>query len=97
MAAKKSEKKIAEKKARKSPQGGKSRGKRKLTNEQVLDIVSQHSAGKAEGQTRVTMKALAAQFGVATPTVSAILNGRTYVWLTGIGAAPVSEDLAEAA
>ncbi len=91
MAAKKSEKKIAEKRARKAPQGGKSRGKRKLTDAQVLDIVSQHRAGG------VTMKALAAQFSVATPTISAILNGRTYVWLTGIGATPAAEDLAEAA
>jgi hypothetical protein len=67
-----------------APKGGKSRGKRKLTNEQVLAIVARVAAGEKAAH-------LAKEYGVSHPSVSAILNGRTYVWLTGIGvSAPVS-------
>jgi predicted DNA binding protein len=72
---------------RKASKGGKSRGKRKLTDAQVLAIVAAYQAGG------ITMTALAAEYGVSAPTVSSIVNGRTYVWLTRIGL----EALAEAA
>ena len=62
----------------KAPKGGKSRGARKLTNEQVLSIVSAHGSG-------VKMAELARIHGVSNGTISAIVKGRTYVWLTGIG------------
>lgn len=74
--------------ARKASKGGKSRGKRKLTDAQVVAIVAAYQAGG------VTMTALAVEHGVSTPTVSAIVNGRTYTWLTGIGA---KVEIAEAA
>lgn len=78
-----------EKKLRKPAAGGKSRGKRKLTDDQVLAIVAAYKAGG------VTMTNLGKQFEVAAPTISSIVNGRTYGWLTGIGlAAPA---VAEAA
>jgi uncharacterized membrane protein len=89
MARKKNPEAVAEKKARKAPAGGKSRGKRKLTDAQVLDIV-RLSAG---GMTQVN---LAKDFGVSTPTISSIVRGRTYGWLTGIAVA-ASVELAEAA
>lgn len=68
-----------EKKVRKPAAGGKSRGKRKLTDEQVLAIVAAYKAGG------VTMTNLGKQFEVAAPTISSIVNGRTYGWLTKIG------------
>lgn len=68
----------------------KSRGKRKLADEQVAYIASAYK-GRGKGP---TMAALAAEYGIATGTVSAILKGRTYAWLTGIG---VEAPLAQAA
>ncbi len=56
----------------------KSRGKRKLTDAQVLDIVKRYTEGVKRG-------ALATAYGVAHGTVTAIVNGKTYSWLTGIG------------
>jgi len=79
-----------EKIARKPARGGKSRGKRKLTDDQVLAIVAAYRAGG------VTMTSLAKQFEVATPTISSIVNGRTYVWLTKIGLAAPAEVAAAA-
>lgn len=64
---------------RKAAKGGKSRGKRKLTDDQVFAIVAAYQAGG------VTMTNLGKQFEVSAPTVSSIVNGRTYVWLTKIG------------
>jgi hypothetical protein len=61
------------------PKGMPSRGRRKLTDEQVLAIVSRYRAGG------VTQKDLATDNGVSQVNISAILNGRTYVWLTRIG------------
>jgi len=79
-----------EKKVRKPSKGGKSRGKRKLTDDQVLAIVAIYNGGG------VTMKSLGIQFEVATPTISSIVNGRTYAWLTKIGL-PAPAEIAEAA
>lgn len=90
MARKKSVETSGEKKVRKVAKGGKSRGKRKLTDDQVLAIVAAYSAGG------VTMTNLAKQFEVSAPTVSSIVGGRTYVWLTKIGLAAPAE-VAEAA
>lgn len=70
--------------------GIKSRGKRKLTDAQVLSIVAKYGVGD------VTMKTLAAENSVTTATISAIIHGRTYIWLTGIGRAQ-TEDLQQAA
>ena len=61
------------------PKGDKSRGKRKLTDAQVLAIVSRYNSNEKQAH-------LAKEYGVTSPTVSAIVHGRTYVWLTGIGA-----------
>ncbi len=73
--------------------GGKSRGKRKLTNAQVLEIVARSGNGEKPSK-------LAKEYGVSHPSISAILKGRTYVWLTKIGA-PVeiteTAEMAEAA
>jgi hypothetical protein len=60
---------------------GKSRGKRKLVDEQVMAIVSLY---KGRGKGNPTMKDIAAQFSVSIGTISAIVAGRTYAWLTGI-------------
>ena len=79
-----------EKKVRKPAQGGKSRGKRKLTDDQVLAIVAAYNAGG------VTMTNLGKQFEVSAPTISSIVNGRTYAWLTKISPAAPAE-IAEAA
>jgi hypothetical protein len=58
---------------------GKSRGKRVLNDEQVLDIFKTY-------QPRVvTMKMLAEKFKVSVSTIQAITTGRTYKWLTGLG------------
>lgn len=65
--------------ARKPAKGGKSRGKRKLTDEQVLAIVTTYTAGG------ITMTNLAKLYEISAPTVSSIVNGRTYSWLTRIG------------
>lgn len=62
----------------KAPKGGKSRGARKLTDAQVLSIVGAFNSG-------VTMAQLARDNTVSHGTISAIVKGRTYVWLTGIG------------
>lgn len=88
MARKKNAENGEAKQHRKASKGGKSRGKRKLTDAQVVAIVSAYQAGGN------TMTKLAAEYGVSPPTVSAIVNGRTYVWLTGIGA---KIEIAEAA
>lgn len=56
----------------------KSRGVRKLDDSQVLDIVARWTKGAKQSH-------LAKEYGVANPTISAIVHGRTYVWLTGIG------------
>lgn len=56
-----------------------SRGKRKLNNDQVFAIV------KAYAAPGVTMKMVAAQFDISVGTVQAIVSGKTYKWLTGIG------------
>jgi hypothetical protein len=64
----------------------KSRGKRKLSDDQVLAIVSAY-LGRGKGP---TMKAIAEDYDVTVGTVSAILRGRTYVWLTNIGFAPLA-------
>lgn len=88
MARKKNAENGEAKQPRKASKGGKSRGKRKLTDAQVVAIVSAYQAGGN------TMTKLAAEYGVSAPTVSAIVNGRTYVWLTGIGA---KIEIAEAA
>lgn len=60
---------------------GKSRGKRKLTNDQVLAVVGLY---KGRGKGNPTMREVAAQFSVSIGTISAIIAGRTYTWLTGI-------------
>lgn len=65
-----------------------SRGRRVLSDEQVLALVAKY-------QPRVvTLKMLAAEYGISIGSVHAIIKGRSYAWLTGIGAAPA---LAEAA
>jgi ribosomal protein S25 len=65
-----------------------SRGRRKLVDEQVLALVSEYKPRV------VTLKMLAAKYNISVGSVHAIIKGRSYAWLTGIGAAPV---LAEAA
>jgi len=87
MARKKSVETSGEKKVRKVAKGGKSRGKRKLTDDQVLAIVAAYGGGN-NGK---TMAAIAAEYGVANPTISSIVNGRTYSWLTKIGLEPLAE------
>lgn len=62
-----------------APSVAKSRGKRKLTDEQVIDIVTRYQAGAKQAH-------LAKEHGVTSPTISSIVHGRTYVWLTGISA-----------
>lgn len=62
----------------------KSRGKRKLLDQQVLDIVSARATG-------AKMTKLAADFAVSVSTISSIINGRTYAWLTKIGLAGDAE------
>lgn len=83
---------VKAKKPRSTPKGGKSRGKRVLSNEQVLAIVAGFNAG-------AKMSVLARENSVTHPTVSAIIKGRTYVWLTGIGQpaapAPVEAEVRE--
>lgn len=59
----------------------KSRGKRKLTDAQVREIVASRNAN-------TKMVEIAAHFAVTVSTISSIVNGRTYAWLTGIGVAP---------
>jgi hypothetical protein len=61
------------------PKGLPSRGKRKLTDAQVLAIVHRYRAGG------ISQKQLGADFGVSQVNISAIVNGRSYVWLTRIG------------
>ena len=56
----------------------KSRGVRKLSDAQVLDIVARWRNGAKQSH-------LAKEYGVANPSIAAIVHGRTYVWLTGIG------------
>lgn len=90
MARKKNAENGEAKQPRKASKGGKSRGKRKLTDSQVLAIVAAYNSGDKSN----TMTKLATEYGVSPPTVSAIVNGRTYVWLTGIGA---KIEIAEAA
>lgn len=65
-----------------------SRGKRKLTDEQVLELVASYKPRS------VTLKMLAAQYGISVGSVHAIIKGRSYAWLTGIG---VAEAIQEAA
>ncbi len=60
------------------PVVGKSRGKRKLTDEQVLNIVASYVPRK------VTLKSFAEKYGVSLATISSIVKGRSYSWLTGI-------------
>jgi hypothetical protein len=61
------------------PKGLKSRGRRRLTDAQVLSIVERYRAGG------VTQKELGGEHGVTQVCINAILKGRSYVWLTGIG------------
>lgn len=70
--------------AAKEPKSGsnKSRGKRVLTDEAVMDIAKNYVPRK------VTMRDFAQKYAVSISTIQAILTGRTYAWLTGIGAAP---------
>lgn len=58
---------------------GKSRGARKLSDEQVLALVGEYQPRK------VTLKALSAKYGISIGSVHAIIKGRSYAWLTGIG------------
>lgn len=58
--------------------GVKSRGNRKLTDEQVINIVERQRAGERQAD-------LAREHNVTSATVSSIMCGKTYVWLTGIG------------
>jgi hypothetical protein len=74
-----------------APKGGKSRGKRKLTDAQVLEIVERYN------DNGVKAAQLAREYGVSHPTISAIVKGRTYVWLTKIGMPAPEPELAEAA
>lgn len=68
------------------PKGLPSRGMRKLTDAQVLSIVSRYRAGG------ITQTKLANEHGVSQANVSAILRGRSYVWLTKIGVEQPQED-----
>lgn len=65
-----------------------SRGRRKLTDEQVLAMVGEYIPRV------MTLKMLAVKYGVGVGSVHAIIKGRTYAWLTGIG---VPTELAQAA
>jgi len=69
------------------PKTNKSRGARKLTNNQILEIVAIYR------ETHATQKKISKHYNVSQVTISNILRGRTYAWLTGIG----REQLANAA
>lgn len=56
-----------------------SRGKRKLTDAQVLEIVERYRAGG------ITQSKLGAEYGIKGPSVAAIMTGKSYAWLTRIG------------
>lgn len=84
-------KKTAETKTAAAKTGpAKSRGPRKLNDTQVQNIVATYK-GRGKGP---SMKAVAEQFSVSIGTVSSIIRGKTYAWLTGIG---VEQPLAQAA
>jgi DNA-binding MarR family transcriptional regulator len=61
------------------PLGIGTRGRRKLTNEQVLSIVNRYDCGG------ISQAALSREYQVTPATISAILRGLSYVWLTRIG------------
>jgi hypothetical protein len=67
---------------------GKSRGARKLTDAQVMELVAEYKSRV------VTLKILSDKYGISIGSVHAIIKGRSYAWLTGIGVAPA---VAEAA
>jgi hypothetical protein len=56
-----------------------SRGRRKLTDAHVLQIVRRYQAGST------SHRKLASEYGVTAPAIAAILCGRSYAWLTRIG------------
>lgn len=68
-----------------------SRGRRKLTDEQVLEIVFRYQAGG------VTYKQLGAEYGVKGCSIGAIFFGRSYAWLTGFNCKQEPEPLPLAA
>jgi hypothetical protein len=51
---------------------------RKLTDAQVMEIIELRESG-------LTLAKLAKQFGVSSTTISSIVRGKTYSWLTGVG------------
>lgn len=61
----------------------KSRGKRKLSDQQVIEIVEKFKQG-------LKRSVLAREYGVAHGSVSSIVYGKTYRWLTGIAPTPVA-------
>jgi hypothetical protein len=77
-------KKRAESTVAKKTSAGKSRGARKLTDAQVLALVGEYKPRV------VTLKALSEKYSISIGSVHAIIKGRSYAWLTGIGVAPAA-------
>lgn len=77
-------KKRGESTATKKTSSGKSRGARKLSDAQVLALVSEYQPRK------VTLKALGEKYGISIGSVHAIIKGRSYSWLTGRGVEPAA-------
>lgn len=78
----------AEKVATKKTSAGKSRGARMLSDAQVVELVAEYKPRV------VTLKMLSEKYSISIGSVHAIIKGRSYAWLTGIGVEPA---LAEAA
>jgi hypothetical protein len=77
-------KKRAESTVSKKTSAGKSRGARKLTDAQVLALVSEYQPRK------VTLKMLSEKYAISIGSVHAIIKGRSYSWLTGRGLEPAA-------
>ena len=58
---------------------GENHGLARLTEKQVLAIVSRWNAGERN------LKTLASEFGVSRPAVHHVVTGSNWAWLTGIG------------